>query len=202
MFTGIVAETGPVLAVDRDADGLRLRLGTSFEDLAVGQSVSVSGVCLTVEAHGERDGEGPDRWFSVFLAAETRDRTYLADLAPGDVVNLERAMPADGRFDGHLVQGHVDGVGEVAALDPVGEDWRLRVALPDGLRRYVVEKGSLAVDGISLTVAALEADAVEIAIVPETYRLTALSGKSPGDPVHLEVDVVAKYVEGLLEGYR
>ena len=202
MFTGIVEETGPVLAVDEDADGLRLRLGTSFEGLAVGQSVSVSGVCLTVEAHGERDGEGPDRWFSVFLAAETRDRTYLGDLSPGDVVNLERAMPADGRFDGHLVQGHVDGVGEVTALEPVGEDWRLRVALPEALRRYVVEKGSLAVDGISLTVAAPEDDAVEIAIVPETYRLTALSGKAPGDPVHLEVDVVAKYVEGLLEGYR
>jgi riboflavin synthase len=107
-------------------------------------------------------------------------------------------MPADGRFDGHVVQGHVDGTGEVRALESVGEDWRLRVAVPDDLRRYVVEQGSLAIDGISLTVAAFEAGVGEVAIIPETYRLTTLSTKTAGDPVHLEVDVIAKYVESML----
>jgi riboflavin synthase len=202
MFTGIVEETGEVLAVEADGDGTRLTLGTSFAGLVTGQSVSVSGVCLTVEAQGEHEADGPDRWFSAFLAAETRERTYLGDLSPGEAVNLERAMPAEGRFDGHLVQGHVDGVAEVQALDPVGEDWRLQIALPADLRRYVVEKGSLAVDGISLTVATVADGVAEFAIVPETHRLTSLSGKSPGDRVHVEVDVVAKYVEGLLEGHR
>jgi len=195
MFTGIVEETGAVRGREEADDGVRLRLGTTFGDLDVGQSVSVSGVCLTVEDFGEsEDG----RWFDVFLAEETRERTYLGALHPGEAVNLERAMPADGRFDGHLVQGHVDGTGEVQALEAVGEDWRLRVAVPDDLRRYVVEKGSLAIDGISLTVAAFEAGVGEVAIVPETYRLTTLSTKTAGDPVHLEVDVIAKYVESML----
>jgi len=195
MFTGIVEETGAVRGREEADDGVRLRLGTTFGDLDVGQSVSVSGVCLTVEDFGESE-EG--RWFDVFLAEETRERTYLGALRPGDAVNLERAMPADGRFDGHLVQGHVDGTGEVRALESVGEDWRLRVAVPDDLRRYVVEQGSLAIDGISLTVAAFEAGVGEVAIVPETYRLTTLSTKTSGDPVHLEVDVIAKYVESML----
>ena len=195
MFTGIVEETGTVLDAEATDDGLRLRLSTTVSDLSVGQSIAVSGVCLTVEDFA--DGE----WFSVFLAEETRERTYLGDLAVGDAVNLERAMPAEGRFDGHLVQGHVDGTGEVLAMDEVGEDWRLRVAVPADLARYVVEKGSLAVDGISLTVASVADGVVEFAIIPETYRLTTLSEKAQGDPVHLEVDVIAKYVEGMLEGY-
>jgi riboflavin synthase len=195
MFTGIVEETGAVRGREEADDGVRLRLGTTFGDLDVGQSVSVSGVCLTVEDFGESE-EG--RWFDVFLAEETRERTYLGALHPGEAVNLERAMPADGRFDGHLVQGHVDGTGEVQALEAVGEDWRLRVAVPDDLRRYVVEQGSLAIDGISLTVAAFEAGVGEVAIIPETYRLTTLSTKTAGDPVHLEVDVIAKYVESML----
>jgi riboflavin synthase len=196
MFTGIVEETGAVLDVDETADGVRLRLGTTFDDLSVGQSISVSGVCLTVEAFG--DHEASDRYVDVFLAAETRDRTYLGDLAVGDRVNLERAMPADGRFDGHLVQGHVDGTGEVVDLGPVGEDWRLTVEVPEELSKYVVEKGSICVDGVSLTVAAVDGDTVEIAIVPETYRVTTVSALEPGDPVHLEVDVIAKYVESMV----
>jgi riboflavin synthase len=201
MFTGIVEETGAVRDIDETADGLRLRLGTTFADLSVGQSISVSGVCLTVEAFGGDDAESDDRWFDVFLAEETRERSYLGSLGVGDRVNLERAMPADGRFDGHLVQGHVDGTGEVLALDEVGEDWRLRVDVPEHLRQYVVEKGSLSIDGISLTVAAIDEGAVEAAIIPETYRLTTLSEKSAGDPVHLEVDVIAKYVERMMDGY-
>jgi len=203
MFTGIVEETGAVLDVEETDDGVRLRLATTFDDLAVGDSVSVAGVCLTVENFGERENADAvgdqDRWFSVFLAEETRERTYLGTLEPGDAVNLERAMPADGRFDGHVVQGHVDGTAEVLAVEEVGEDWRYTVSLPDDVARYVVAKGSITVDGISLTVADLGPDRFTVAIVPETHRLTTLSTTAVGDPVHLEVDVIAKYVERLVE---
>jgi len=203
MFTGIVEETGAVLDVEETDDGVRLRLATTFDDLGVGDSVSVAGVCLTVEDYGERENADAvgdqDRWFSVFLAEETRERTYLGTLEPGDAVNLERAMPADGRFDGHVVQGHVDGTAEVLAVEEVGEDWRYTVSLPDDVARYVVAKGSITVDGISLTVADLGPDRFTVAIVPETHRLTTLSTTAVGDPVHLEVDVIAKYVERLVE---
>ncbi|PSP27366.1 riboflavin synthase [Halobacteriales archaeon QH_2_65_14] len=194
MFTGIVEETGEVRGIEREADGVRLRLGTGFEDLARGQSISVDGACLTVESF---DGDT----FEVFLATETVERTSLADLAVGDAVNLERALPAEGRLDGHFVQGHVDGTAEVLAVEQLGEDWRFTFSLPDDLARYVVEKGSIAVDGISLTVAARGDGAFDVAIIPETYELTNLSEKAVGDPVHLEVDVVAKYVERLVDGY-
>jgi len=195
MFTGIVEETGEVRAVEVSEDGRRLRIGTSIEGLTRGQSISVSGACLTVEDH---DGAG----FEVFLASETIERTYMGELEAGDLVNIERALPADGRFDGHFVQGHVDGTAEVASVRQVDEDWRFGFALPPALAPYVVEKGSIAVDGISLTVASLANDSFEVAIVPETYEVTSLSTKSVGDPVHLEVDVVAKYVESLVEGYN
>ena len=209
MFTGIVEETGEVLAVEEDAGGRRLRIATAFEDLSEGQSISVSGVCLTVEDFGERDETDASngdtvarsRWFSLFLATETLDRTYLGSVAVGDELNLERAMPADGRFDGHVVQGHVDGTAEVTAVERLGDDWRFGISLPAALAPYVVEKGSITVDGISLTVAALDEEEFEVAIVPETYEITTLSAKDPGDPVHLEVDVIAKYVESLVEGY-
>jgi len=194
MFTGIVEETGEVLAVEDGAGGRRLRLGTEFDELGQGQSVSVSGACLTVEAYG-------DGWFEVFLAEETLERTYLGRLEAGDAVNFERALPADGRFDGHFVQGHVDATAELRGIERVGDDWEFRFSLPAGLSGYVVEKGSVAVDGISLTVAARGEGEFAVAIVPETYAVTTLSEKDVGDPVHLEVDVVAKYVENLLEGY-
>ncbi len=195
MFTGIVEETGTVQAVEEDDDGLRVRLETTFEGLSRGQSIAVSGACLTVEEFG-------DGWFEVFLASETVDRTYLGGVEPGDGLNLERALPADGRFDGHFVQGHVDGTGTVEAVEPIGDDWRFSFSLPPELSRYVVEKGSIAIDGISLTVATLDGETVDVAIIPETYELTTLSEKEPGDPVHLEVDVVAKYVEKLVDGYQ
>ncbi|MFB6074371.1 MAG: riboflavin synthase [Haloarculaceae archaeon] len=191
MFTGIVADTGEVLAVEENEDGRRLRIASPFDDLAVGESISVSGACLTVERF-EAD------WFEVFLAAETVERTYLGALTAGDAVNLERAMPADGRFDGHLVQGHVDATAEVLAVESVGEDWRYTFSLPADLSRYVVEKGSITVDGISLTVADRADDQFAVAIIPETHAVTTLSGKAPGDPVHLEVDVLAKYVERMV----
>ena len=191
MFTGIVEATGEVVAVDGTDDGRRLSIAAPFaDDLSPGQSVSVSGACLTVE---ERDDDA----FGVFLAAETVDRTYLGNLRTGDRVNLERAMPADGRFDGHVVQGHVDAVTEVAGVEPVGEDWRYEFALGDW-DRYVVEKGSIALDGISLTVADVADDRIGVAIIPETRERTTLSGKEVGDSVHVEVDVFAKYVERLV----
>ncbi|MFB6156941.1 MAG: riboflavin synthase [Haloferacaceae archaeon] len=199
MFTGIVEGTGRVTEVSVDEGGRRFRVAPegdlSLDDLHEGQSIAVSGVCLTVEAHEA------GAWFEVFTATETLERTYLGDLAAGDRVNVERALPADGRFDGHLVQGHVDGTTTVERVERVGDDWWYEFALPGGLARYVVEKGSVALDGISLTVADRGEDAFGVAVVPTTYDLTTLGDKSPGDPVHVEVDVVAKYVESLVEGY-
>ena len=199
MFTGIVEGTAEVTEVRTDEGGRRLRLvaGADLDpdDLHEGQSIAVSGVCLTVEAHG-------DDWFEVFTATETLDRTYLGSLEPGNRANVELALPADGRFDGHLVQGHVDGTTTVEAVESVGEDWWYEFALPDGMAQYVVEKGSIALDGISLTVADRREAGFGVAVVPTTYDVTTLSEKTPGDPVHVEVDVVAKYVDALVEGYR
>ncbi|WP_254766541.1 riboflavin synthase [Salinilacihabitans rarus] len=197
MFTGIVEETGEIVAREETEDGLRLRIAAdgAAAGLAHGRSISVSGACLTVE----RFEEGA--WFEVFLAAETVARTYLGDLDVGETVNVERAMPADGRFDGHVVQGHVDAVATVETIESVGEDWYFEFRLPEGYDSYVVEKGSITLDGISLTVAEREGDRVRVAIIPTTYEVTTLSEKEPGDPVHLEVDVLAKYVERLLEAH-
>jgi riboflavin synthase len=195
MFTGIVEETGEVLAIKETDEGKRLRLSTTFDGLRGGQSISVSGACLTVEDFG-------DGYFEVFTATETLDRTYLGELGEGDVVNLERALPADGRFDGHFVQGHVDATAAVTGIERLGDDWEFRFELPAELAPYVVEKGSITVDGISLTVAAHDDEAFAVAVIPETYEITTLSEKAVGDPVHLEVDVIAKYVESLVEGYR
>ena len=199
MFTGIVEGTGTVRERTETEDGLRLRIGVDgFDDPHHGQSISVSGVCLTVEEHGvDDDGE----WFAVFLASETVAKTYLGDVREGDPVNVERAMPADGRFDGHVVQGHVDTVAEVTGIERVGEDWRFAFAIPEGHGDYLVDKGSVTLDGISLTVAEKREGEFDVAIIPTTYDLTTLSEKSVGDPVHLEVDVIAKYVENMLDGY-
>lgn len=209
MFTGIVETTGVVRSARDRSGGRRLRIeaGALLDEVSPGDSISVNGVCLTVEELGDAPssntnrGEGSTAWFSTFLAAETLDRTYLGELRAGDEVNLELAMSADGRFDGHLVQGHVDGTATVEAIEPVGEDHRFRFSLPEDLRPYVVEKGSIAVDGISLTIADLDTDGAwfEVAIIPATAEATTLAGKAVGDPVHLEVDVLAKYVERVLE---
>ena len=204
MFTGIVEGTGTVRERTETDDGLRLRIGVDgFDDLHHGQSISVSGVCLTVEEHGSDDGgttDGGD-WFSVFLASETVAKTYLGGIEAEDAVNVERAMPADGRFDGHVVQGHVDTIAEVTGIERVGEDWRFTFATPEGHGDYLVDKGSVTLDGISLTVAEKRAGEFDVAVIPTTYDLTTLSEKSVGDPVHLEVDVIAKYVENMLDGY-
>jgi len=198
MFTGIVEETGEIADVTVTEDGRRLRIAgeTVVDDLEQGQSIAVSGACLTVEAFAE--GE----WFEVFLASETVERTYLGTLGAGDPVNLERALRADDRLDGHFVQGHVDGVTEVVDVRQVGEDWEFEFALPEGFEDYVVGKGSVALDGISLTVAERGADTFTVAVIPTTYDLTTLGAKAPGDPVHFEADVIAKYAESLLDGHR
>ncbi|ELZ41253.1 riboflavin synthase subunit alpha [Halorubrum californiense DSM 19288] len=212
MFTGIVESTGTVRERTETDDGLRLRIGVGgFDDLHHGQSISVSGVCLTVEEYGSDDGadEASDGdtagdetdWFSVFLASETVAKTYLGEIGESDAVNVERAMPADGRFDGHVVQGHVDTVAEVTGIERVGEDWRFTFAIPEGHGDYLVDKGSVTLDGISLTVAEKRDREFDVAIIPTTYDLTTLSEKSVGDPVHIEVDVIAKYVENMLDGY-
>ncbi|RXK47306.1 riboflavin synthase [Halorientalis pallida] len=191
MFTGIVERTGEITDVTDDEGGRRLTVAADLDDLHHGQSIAISGACLTVEEFG-------DDWFSLFLSEETLDRTYLGELTEGDLVNVERALPADGRFDGHVVQGHVDGTAEVTAVERIGDDWEFRFSVPEDMERYLVEKGSVTVDGISLTVASLSAEDFGVAVIPATYDITTLSEKSVGDPVHLEVDVVAKYVERLL----
>ncbi|MCO8268116.1 riboflavin synthase [Haloferax sp. AB510] len=196
MFTGIVEGAGEIVDVT-DTDGgrrLRIRTDLAFDDLHHGQSIAVSGVCLTVEAFG-------DDWFEVFLAAETVEKTYLGDVVEGDRVNLERALAADDRFDGHIVQGHVDGTTTVTNVERVGDDWFFEFDLPESLAKYVVQKGSVCLDGISLTVADRREDSFTVAIIPTTYDLTTLSEKAVGDPIHVEVDVVAKYVESMLDGY-
>lgn len=189
MFTGIVEETGRVESIERGEGGVRTRIGASFVPDR-GASVAVNGACLTAE---EADEDG----FEVFVAEETLRKTWLGELGEGDAVNLERAMPADGRFDGHIVQGHVDTTTRVVETRRVGEDWEYVFEVPEGFERYVVGKGSVTLDGVSLTVAELDEEAREftVAVVPETRRVTNFSEKSAGDPVNFEADIVAKYVE-------
>lgn len=192
MFTGIVEELGQV----RSLVDHRLTVGcrTVTADSAVGASVAVNGTCLTVVARTEDS-------LAFDLSEETLERTSLGRLRPTDPVNLERPVTLAARLGGHLVQGHVDGVGEVVTVDPEPEDGgaRLHVRVPGELSRYVVEKGSITLDGVSLTVAAVHHDAVMIALIPHTLAATTLGVARPGDPVNLEVDVIAKYVERLME---
>jgi riboflavin synthase len=199
MFTGLIETTGEVISFTRGAGAARLTIAAPAiaGRLRTGDSVGVSGVCLT--ALGIEPDAFPPR-FSADLAAETITRTTLSRLQPGSVVNLELPTPAGSPLGGHVVQGHVDGVGMLVGLDPVsvgveGSDWVLRVRLPETLTRYVVEKGSIAVEGISLTVAGIEGDEIWIAILPHTYSATNLHTLMPGMGVNLEVDVLAKYAE-------
>src|SRR5712691_4121909 len=194
MFTGIVEEVGTVRTAQTRGDVLAVRLAAHAvaAGLGRGASVAVNGCCLTAV---ETDAGG----FTCELTRETLDRTAFAQrLTPGALVNLERPLRADGRFDGHLVQGHVDGVGEILELRRTGDAAELAVAVPAGLERYLVEKGSVAVDGISLTVAGLEARGFVVAVIPYTLEHTNLRAARAGDRVNLEMDVIAKYVERLL----
>ncbi len=198
MFTGIVSELGTVAAVEPIDGAMRLTVAApkTSSGLVVGDSVAVNGVCLTaVEAAGDR--------FSVEIVNETLDRSSLGSLEPDAVVNLEQPMLASGRFDGHIVQGHVDGVGTVTSIHPEGQAARLRIALPSDLSRYVVEKGSISVDGTSLTVTAVsDVGSVdgwfEIVLIPHTLDVTVFGRLKPEAVVNLEVDVIAKYLERMM----
>ncbi|MFR9796657.1 riboflavin synthase [Streptomyces sp. MS06] len=197
MFTGIVEELGEVTGVENLGDASRFRLrGPLVTDGAKhGDSIAVNGVCLTVVEH-----EGDE--FTADVMAETLDRSSLGALAVGSRVNLERPTAVGARLGGHIVQGHVDGTGTVLDREP-SENWEIvRISLPAGLARYVVEKGSITVDGISLTVVDAGPDHFTVSLIPTTLALTTLGRKQPGDPVNLEVDVVAKYVERLLAADR
>ena len=194
MFTGIVEERGAVREVG--SSRLAVACATVNADSDVGASVAVNGVCLTVVERG------PEH-LAFDLSEETVRRTSFSRLAQGDLVNLERPLTLSSRLGGHLVQGHVDGVGTVTGFetDESGGAW-LTVTAPEDLRRYLVEKGSVCVDGVSLTVAALVGDSFSVALIPHTLDVTTLGVTHVGDPVNLEVDVIAKYVEALMDGRR
>jgi len=198
MFTGIIEEIGEVIAVDPSGDGVRItvRAPRAVSDAAHGDSIAVSGVCLTVV------DQGSDR-FTADVMRQTLDVSSLAGVAPGRAVNLERALAAHTRLGGHIVQGHVDGLGRILEVRP-GEQWRvLRVSLPADLAPLVVDKGSIAIDGVSLTVSAVSAaDAVdawlEVSLIPETLAATTLGERAAGDAVNLETDILARHVQRLL----
>jgi len=192
MFTGIVEAVGLVVDVEPSAAGRSLAIESEgvVDGMTVGSSVAVNGACLTAV-------DVTQSGFSVQAVSETIDRTNLGSLEPGDRVNLERAMSVSDRFDGHIVQGHVDGLGIIDSLEPDDLGVRMGLTVPETLRRYLVEKGSVTVDGVSLTVASLTSTGIQIALIPHTLEITTLGDRRPGDRVNLEVDVLAKYVERL-----
>jgi len=194
MFTGIVEELGTVEVLQPQPAGARLkvRASTVMADMAAGASIAVNGVCLTAV------DPRPDS-FSADMAPETLRRSNLGALRPGSRVNLERPLSPTGRLSGHIVQGHVDGTGEFLSLESLGaENWWLRIRVPAELDPFLVFKGSIAIDGISLTIAALEADVLSVTIIPHTYRNTTLGGYRAGARLNLECDILAKHVEKLL----
>jgi riboflavin synthase len=201
MFTGIIEHVGKIDSLELGADGGRLRVNLAeapeiAAQTKLGDSIAVNGCCLTVVEFGAEH-------FSADLSGETLRRTSLGEKKPGELVNLERPLAAGARLGGHFVQGHVDGVGRVAGLMPEGDDnWWLSVRVPDDLRRYVAEKGSIAIDGISLTVARWQDSTADIAVIPFTYAQTNVHTLMPGGAVNLECDILAKYVESLLGSHK
>ena len=197
MFTGIIEEVGEVVDVT-DTGNFRtivVKANTVFDDLRAGSSIAVNGVCLTVRSMASGT-------FAAEMSRETLDRTSLGSLKKDTGVNLERPMRADSRFGGHIVQGHVDGVGLIQLFERQGDAWNLEVEYPETDKRYLVQKGSIAVDGISLTVASFpRANIFSVAIIPHTFENTNLRTARPNDPVNLEFDVLAKYIESLLKPY-
>ena len=196
MFTGIIERTGMIESLDLHPEGGRLTIAApeTAPALAVANSIAVNGCCLTVVACDAQH-------FAADLSGETIRRTSFGELKPGTCVNLERPLMANKEFGGHFVQGHVDGIGRAVHLKPEGENWWWGVRVPGELGRYVAMKGSIALDGISLTVAGWHNQVVEIAIIPFTYAQTNLRNLKPGDAVNIECDVLAKYVERLMEGH-
>ena len=196
MFTGLVADLGEVEAIEQGADGARLRIGTALADgLGNGDSVAVNGVCLTVTEH---DSSG----FAADAMNQTLSLTALGDLEPGAPVNLEPALRVGDPLGGHIVQGHVDGVGEIVGVTDDGFARRVAIALGEDLIRFVVEHGSIALDGVSLTVAGLSGHAVEVSLIPETLERTTFGEAAPGRRVNVEIDVIARYAERLLQGFN
>ena len=197
MFTGIVEEVGKVTKIEQRGENRRITIAAENtpKELGIGNSVAVSGVCLT--ALDIKAGS-----FCADLAPETWVRTSFSRIHEGALVNLELPMKADGRFGGHVVQGHVDGVGKLTSFDRIGdsENWWLNIELPDDVEKYTVYKGSISIEGISLTVAKLEKNRCTIAIIPHTVEMTNLHSLKPGDPVNLEADLIAKYVEKMMKG--
>ena len=194
MFTGIVEELGKVVAVDTLPDAVRITIAGALvaSDLNRGDSIAVNGTCLTAVEH---DANG----FTADVMQETLNKTSLSGVKIGDQVNLERAMNSATRFGGHVVQGHVDGVGQIVSREP-SENWEwVRVSIPADLMKYVVLKGSITIDGVSLTVNEVGADFVGLSLIPETLRLTTLGSKQAGESVNVEADVMAKHIERLLE---
>jgi len=192
VFTGIVEELGEIVTIETAADSavFTIRGPLVTQDATHGASIAVNGVCLTVVDH-------KDDVFTADVMQETLDRSSLGALAPGSRVNLERPVRLQDRLGGHLVQGHVDGVGTLISREP-SDKWEIvKISLPESITRYVVEKGSITVDGISLTVVQAGSDFFTVSLIPTTLELTTLGRKGPGDPVNLEVDVIAKYVERL-----
>ena len=196
MFTGIIEELGTIRRITSSPKGARVEVtaGTILSDARLGDSIAVNGVCLTVV------DQGPD-WFAADVSEETLRRTSLKQMRIGTRVNLERPLTPSSRLGGHIVQGHVDGVGEFVEARPSGDGWVVWVRFPKDLGRYIVEKGSIAVDGISLTVASLGDDYFEIAIIPHTWKMTNLGSLDRGAAVNLEVDVIAKYVERMMQAH-
>ena len=194
MFTGIVEEVGTIRAIRRGAHSsvLSIQAKTVLSDLSIGDSVAVNGVCLTAVS---KDSGG----FSADVMHETLNRSSIGALTVGSRVNLERAMAADGRFGGHIVSGHIDGTGTIAALRRDDNAVWYTVKADPALLRYIVEKGSIAIDGISLTVASVEADRFSVSLIPHTAAVTILGEKRPGDVVNLETDIIGKYVERLMQ---
>jgi len=194
MFTGIIEELGEVRSLVQGRAGARIEIaaGKILEGARVGDSVAVNGVCLTAVAFGSQ-------YFRADLSAETIRRTSLQSVSSGTSVNLERALTPTTRMGGHLVQGHVDATGHWLEAQPSGDGWVIRIGYPPELGRYFVEKGSVAVDGISLTIARLTDQWFEIAVIPQTWRATNLQFRGPGAVVNLEVDIIAKYVERMLD---
>ena len=199
MFTGIVEEVGKVAKIEQRGENRRITIEAQNtpKELGTGQSVAVSGVCLTAV-------DIKPNSFCADLAPETWERTSFSRIHEGALVNLELPMKADGRFGGHIVQGHVDGVGRLIAFDRIAdsENWWLHIEIPSDVEKYTVFKGSISIEGISLTVARLEGQRCTIAIIPHTVEMTNLGSLKPGDPVNLEADLVAKYVEKMMKGDR
>ena len=201
MFTGIITSVGEIMAADRDADDLRLQIICDYNPatIDIGASIACSGVCLTVT---EKGGHTRGAWFTADVSAETLDKTTLGDRAVGDRINLERSLKVGDELGGHIVSGHVDGVGEVVAMDADGESLRVAIEAPAALGKFIAEKGSITMDGASLTVNDVEGSTFGVNLIPHTRQVTTFGELAAGRRVNLEIDLLARYVARLAEAQR